>query len=375
MNAIVLKNYFLRIVFIITLLLLIKVLFLPFYPDFKVHYFGASHIIRGENPYINDANYFTPQAYPPFDMVIFIPFTLLSLEAASKLWVILSIVLVVWSIYLCCRIYRRPFYSQINLIIYSLIFISFPLKFTLGMGQINALILFFVVLGFYFLNMKKNSVVGISLAFPIMLKFFPLLLVPYFVILRKWKILSALFLTVFFLLLLTFVFFPTIVIVHYFRYILPDLFSSWKGDYYNQALSGFLMRSVSDPILRNTFRIIISLILLIVNFIIIVSKKTKNIKRINLEIASLLILSVLINSFSWQHHFIFLILPFIIIFYALQNQSKSVFLYIFLAISYILISINFKNPNILPLLFQSHVFFGGLILWIINLYMLLKYKI
>jgi hypothetical protein len=174
---------------------------------------------------------------------------------------------------------------------------------------------------------------------------------------------------------ITIIILPPSMVLYYFQSLLPNLLSSWKGDYYNQALTGLLMRSVANPGLRESLRIIIPLIFLSINFLVILKTRIKTVQRENLEIASLLILNVLINNFSWQHHYVFLILPFFIITFTISKLTNRKSLYIPLIISYLLVSINFKNPAILPSLLQSHVFFGGLILWIVSVYILFKKKL
>jgi hypothetical protein len=98
-----------------------------------------------------------------------------------------------------------------------------------------------------------------------------------------------------------------------------------------------------------------------------------------LEIAAIITLSVLINNFSWQHHFIFLFLPFLIAVYTLikvKNKHKSKnYLYSILLLGYLLIALNLPNPFIVPVILRSHVLYGGILLWIVTVYMLLQYKL
>lgn len=369
------KDYILLILLLISFFWLLKVLLLSGYTDFTGYYYGAQNILNVRNPYLPDKNYFTPQSYPPFTLILFIPFSLLSYTIASKLWVLFSILAVLYIIYLLRKIYNASFFSPVNFLLSSLVFLSFPLKFTLGMGQINILVLFLLTLAFYFIRKNKLYYSGIFLAVSFAIKFFPLLLLPYFIIRKKWKILAAFTATTIIITGITLLILPPSTILYYFQHILPNLLSSWKGDYYNQALTGLLFRNIASVYWRESLRVIIPLILLSINFFIILKARTRTVPRENLEISSLLILNVLINNFSWQHHYVFLLLPFFVITFTLLNYEKQKFLYIPLIISYALVSINFKNPGMLPLLLQSHVFFGVLILWIVSIYILSKNKL
>lgn len=370
-----LKRYSTILLFLVSLIWLLKALLLPGYPDFKVNYFGALHIIRRENPYLPDKNYFTDQVYPPLTMILFFPLTIFTPEIASKLWTIISILSILGSIYICCRIYKIRFFSTINLFLSTLIFLAFPVKFTLGMGQVNNIILLLVTATLYFLNTKRNILAGVLLANTLIIKFFPILLLPYLLFSKKWKLLITLLITLILLMIITLLFVPFSTTSYFYQHILSNLLSSWKGDYYNQALTGLLMRNIADPSLRESLRIIIPLILLSINFFVLLKKGERTQRKRNLEIASLVILNVLINNFSWQHHYVFLILPFLVITYTLRKFRTHKFFYIPLAVSYVLVSINFKDPRILPLLLQSHVFFGGLILWFVSIYILYRYKL
>lgn len=370
----VLKKYLPLILFIVSFAWALRVLLLPNYPDFQVHYYGAQHLVQGENPYQIDVNYFTPQVYPPFDMVFFIPLSFLPYEIAAKLWIILSIAAVIGSIILINRIYRISFFSPLSLFLCALVFIAFPTKFTFGMGQINAMILLFTTLLWFYLNKKDDIKSGISFAFPVMLKFFPLLFVLYFLLLRKWKLLFTLIGSILALIAVSLIFVSLDVHIYFAQVLLPDLLRSWKGDYYNQSFTGFLMRDVVDESIRQQLRVVIPIVFLVISFGIILHHRIKDVTRINLEISLLIIVSLLINNFSWQHHFVLLVLPFFIMVYTIKDHLKDQRLYIFLSLSYALIAINFVYPNTLPSLLQSHVFFGGLLLWFINLYMLYKLK-
>lgn len=367
-------THLLFIVALAALLWLLKVFTLGLYPDVAAYYFGAERILVGADPYLTDRNYFTYQVYPPFSLVFFSPLTLFAIEVASIVWIALSIVCLFGVILFITNTYKKKIYSKLTLTIIILALISFPLKFTLGMGQINIIVLFFVTGFFYFLNKKKEYLAGLFLTLSLLLKFFPVLILIYLVFLRKWKIIIICISSLLFFQAFTLLFVPIDIQKKYFQFILPELISSWKGDYYNQSLAGFLIRAISSQDISNVLRIIITITMVIITFIPILIKKNKTEKRINVEIASLITLNVIINNFSWQHHFIFLLLPFIILTYSLPKMKNRIVAYCILLVSYALIAGNLKNPNLVPLLLQSHVFFGGVLLWGIFIYMLLRYK-
>ncbi|HVT00963.1 MAG TPA: glycosyltransferase family 87 protein [Patescibacteria group bacterium] len=365
-----LKRLFCLALALATFFWLLKVFLLTYYPDFSSYYYGPKFAFSGLNPYLGGKVFFTPFSYPPIVLLFFTPISLLPFFVAQKIWIAISIMLLISVIYLIFSMYRQDLFSNKALILYSLVFISFPLKFSLGMGQINIIVLFLVVLSIYYLHHQKYVFSGGIMGLAISLKLFPILIIPYFIIRKKTKVLAGMFFAMIALFSIAAIIFPHLN-YYFFSNTLPSLLSGWKGDYYNQAVAGFLTREVKNIPLRNGIRYMIDLLLIAVSFFAIAKQKSVKMEMINLEIGLIIILSILINSFSWQHHYIWSILPFLFAFFYITSKELSKYLLIALGISYLLIASNYTYPQNLPLFFQSHVLYGGIILWGINVYLLL----
>jgi len=356
------KKYFPALLFISSFLLMIKVILNNGYPDFSNFYFGPLLAFKNINPYLGNVNLFTPTTYPPFIFWFLYPLTLLPLVIAEKLWTIGSIIALFLSISLLLKIFNQKITSSESLILFSLAFLAFPVKFTLGMGQINIFILLFITLFIYFLN-KSKAYSGLFLALCLMLKVFPLAPIFYLITAKKWKTIAYLFLTLILGITLTLIFIRTAVVVYFIEKIVPTLLNSWKGDYYNQSLTGVMVRAgIYDN--RELIRSVITLIIALPVFWIVFLNKSKEKLTINLIIGTLLTLNLLINSFSWQHHFVWLLPSFFVTYLYLKKIKADKYFYYLLFFCYLLVSLNLKNPLDLPLLAQSHVFFGTLILLI-----------
>jgi hypothetical protein len=263
----------------------------------------------------------------------------------------------------------------------SLVFISFPVKFTLGMGQINLLVLWLLVISLWFIKQKKEFVSGVFLGISFAVKLFPVLLPVYFLVdsgLRRndrgesKKVLLGFFISLLISVLLVLFFVPLKTSSQFITNILPSFFASWKLDYYNQALSGFIGRSFGTGSFSTSLKIIFSLILVSITFFAVLKNKQKDFLTTSLKIGTLITASLMINTFSWQHHFVWLIIPFFAAVFACLKLKKNTSYLLILFVSYFLISINFSNPKLLPIIFQSHVFFGTLVLLLLNLHLLLK---
>lgn len=55
-----------------------------------------------------------------------------------------------------------------------------------------------------------------------------------------------------------------------------------------------------------------------------------------------------------------------------QKKLKS-YLYILLFISYALVSYNIKHPSNVPIILQSHVFYGACMLYALDMYLFLSH--
>src|SRR5579872_3595971 len=177
------------IFFLFTLLLLLKVFLLTNFPDFNVYYPAASAYVHGTDPYKEGARFFTNFVYPPIVLLFFSPFLILPIVYAAKIWLFISFFCLFLSLYLLFKLESTSVFSKTNLFISSLIFLMFPLKFTLGMGQINIVILLFLTLAYYFSSKKAAYLGGLFTALALALKMFPVFILPYFLIKREWKLL------------------------------------------------------------------------------------------------------------------------------------------------------------------------------------------
>ncbi|RJQ26510.1 DUF2029 domain-containing protein [Candidatus Parcubacteria bacterium] len=351
----------------------VKVLLLPGYPDFNIHYYAPGLVLKGLNPYVVQDRFFTQYVYPPFGLLFFLPFTFLPFLVAQKVWIVMSLMFFTASIYLIFKTLNKKYSSLMGLTLTAWFFIFyFPLKFSLGMGQINLLILFLVTLSIYLLNKKQDYLSGFFLAVSFVLKFFPVLFIPYLLLIRRWKVLISFVFSTVILNAVTFVFLKSDITIYFWKNIFLDLVRSSKDYYYNQSLDGSFLRMFGQNSFSSGSVLVTALILLLVTFAVIY----KNIKEkkylINLHLSTLIVLSLMVNKFSWQHHFVWLVIPGLFtLFYILKNKLSKKYLLVLL-FGFLLTSLNFSDPGVVPLLFQSHVLMGAFVIWVLNLYLLYK---
>lgn len=333
-------------------------------PDFQVLYLAAKDFLSGLNFYQNK-EIFTGVGYPPTTLLFYLPFTIFQYNLAQTIFFALNLALVVATIYLSFKIVNQKPKTWHFLLALCLTLISFPTKFTLGMGQNNLVSLSLILISFYAHKREKNSWAGIFLGLAISLKTIFGFFLIFYLIKKKYKLLVYVIITITVLFLISILIGGIGFYGYYFEKIIPPLLNlTGREIYYNQGLMGFISRLVQDNNLRKIIWEMISFIL-----IAIASFKTLKTKNENLAFSLFIICLLLIDSLSWQHHFVWLIFPFVVIGKELLKKKSVIFTSLFI-LSYLLISWNFKNPNLNfgvlnPLIF-SHVFIGTITLYFLN---------
>lgn len=336
--------------------------------DYSYYLGSTQEFLSGINPYTN-------LLYPPASLFFITPFALTPFYISKIIWTCLSLISFYFSILIIVKdlqLKNRHFsnlsYKNIALIFFLFFMQTFPVKFTLALGQIN----FFVLLGysiFFHLIIKSSDsvVIGLTLSILTILKFNPVFFVLFLVITKSYKSILVFILSFISLNLFIDLFSSHNLNISFIQSLL-NMSSNYSTYYYNQSLAAFFGRQFSDPffakIATNNTSIIIWLVTLITVFRSSVSHHSGTVNKYYLSF-SLFLTSILLTSpLTWQHHLIFTI-P---IFLFLISNYKSISLYtsVLSTLSFILININLKNPQIItpqnPL--YSHALAGLVILLI-----------
>lgn len=324
-------------------------------PDFRINYESSQRLLKHENPYDNKT-LFSQVNYPPITLFVLSPLTFLSPSTASQVWLVFSILCLFGTVFILNKI------TQVSLLTNSIIILatsfSFPFKFTLGMGQINLVTVLFLAL-FIFYFSRKVMLSGFFVSVAILVKIFPAILFLPLLAQKKVRVVAV---TFFFLCLvegISIIIFGYERNLYYITQVLIPIFQRSFGEvYYNQSITGVVARLHLPTFIALILR------LLILGFTVFWIKKR------NYAIMSLVALSIttaiLIGSYSWQHYFVFLIIPF----FSLLSKKQEIRVYFTLIVAYILIAINIKNPeyfatSIVGNIVLSHGFLGAFIMWLL----------
>lgn len=355
------KRFFL-IFFLFSNIFLLKPLLLAYYPDFSVHYDSARALLDGINPYIGGNNFFIPDVYPPFSQIIFIPFSLLPPHTAALVWTILSIAMYYVSLVLLVRLAGRT-RNELYLLAGVLNVTFFPLKFTLGMGQINtAILLLFVAFLYFLLRKKRGDLAGLAVGMSLVLKLFPVSLPIYLILKKQYGAICWMTNVVLATILVSLVLFGSEIHFYFLRNVLPDLLGGWKDYYYNQSLTFPISKIFVSDRTRSVVYLGMAVIFVTPLFMLILKR------RLSLLLLSTIItLTLLLSRFTWQHHLVLLIPSFIFVYeYATRNKNIMIWLFV----SYVLVSVNIAEPLRYPLIIQTHAFLGMVLLYCLQLYIL-----
>lgn len=340
-------------------------------PDFSIFYYATIDFWHKQNAYINTSLY-SLFPYPPVTALFYMPFLAFSYPVSQSLFIIISYLSIFALIYITQLILIKRFILFDFLCIATLVLISFPFKFTLGMGQINILAFLLVIISFY-LYLKKYRLVA-AILFTVGIIFKPIFgfILLFYILKKEIYFLNIFFSTLIICLLISFIAFGFEATAYYIQYIIPH-FSDVSGRevYYNQGLLGFISRLITDLSLRKI--IFYSLVLASICLLgfLWIKQKIDDIQLLALVITTLSFLDPL----AWQHHFIILLFPCMYLFYNLRKDKHTIAPFILFA-AYILISINIKNPSLFstfPHQFVlSHVLYGALLVYGVLLYSIFR---
>lgn len=337
-------------------------------PDFNVLFLAAGDLLKKLNPYLNSF-IFTGVGYPPNTLLFYLFFNHWPYQIAQNMFLVISFLSLIFSIWISFKILKiKP-----SLLLFStyllLIVLCFPSKFTFGMGQNNFIALTLLLLSFWFFIKKKDILSGLFLGLVVSFKTIFIFFLFFYLLKRKWKILLSGLFTIFLLVILTGEVFGWHLYSFYFFKVIPPLLNlEGREIYYNQGLTGFISRMTYDLNLRKYLTYFVSIVIIAISTLLSMKKKDNN----NLQFSLFITTLVIVDSLSWQHHFVWLLFPFMVIAQKLFER-KRISEIILLTLSYTLISWNFKvypDFSLLNPFVMSHVFIGTILLYVLNIKLL-----
>lgn len=355
------------------------------YSDFHCFYTAGKRILNQENIYVIKDRETSEFRYAPVFAVIMSGFALINEGMADTIWYLINfILLIITFIYLKKSVSLQTLDLRSEFILYAVsilgvIRIAFH---NLNSGQSNILMFSSMVIGLYYISKKREFLGAMIFAFSIMVKYTPLIFIPYFLIRKKIKLSLVIILAIIFYLLLPSIFIGFNRNLEYIKGLMPFLTNSTILDQItiltekNQSLLSAVYRSftycvayfhappmpfqswnVGPAVIKTVF----SNLSLILYSLVLFPPNKKGLNKnkqmyYNIDYALLMICCALFNMNAWLHAFIMLSMAyFVIIYYLIKNNFKDSPVFILLIISYALNLLT--TPSLLGKVLTHKIYF------------------
>jgi len=330
--------------------------------DFKVVHRAATRVLNQENLYNFDDGHYLYKYSPSFAVMV-APLGLLPLFPAQIVWLagmcICLFFIMKWSKKMILGDKSPPPY----LYLLTLLFTSKFIVREFWLGQTDFLMLLFIFLFILSTDRGKELKAGGFLALSVMIKPTPLILVPYLLYRKKFKLIGYLAITC-----AVFLFVPLFV------YGIPDslnLLSGWKtvlsassppllAADVNQSLFGFFYRFLTPaPFQVNILNLNYTVVNLLIYatavglflFLLFLNQRLKFVensfvhRRECIEYSLLLIFMTLFSPLGWFQNYSSSILAYmLLLYYVLKTGLENRFVFILLMLSFLLVdAINFET--------------------------------
>lgn len=311
--------------------------------DFSVYMNGVEHSLTG-NPYTQ--KFFDYYNYPPAATLFFYAFTLLPINTSEFIFTGLSVLSLFISLLLLVKLTKKKINFYILLAIGYLLLRFSPVRLTLTLGQVNLIVLLLILLAFYW---RRSWLGGISLGLAFILKFTPAFLLLFFILKKQWRVVLGFLYTVTLLHFLAILIFGWDLTLYYYTQVIPRLLTTSQLTYMNQSLAVLLGRlGVFSFIPR------LGLILPLIYFL---ARRQLDFTTYSLF---LILMTVFIPTFAWQHHYVFLIPAIFLL--GIRHWALGISAYLFLTFTIGPTFPAYANPFI-----HSHLFLSSLGLFLMTL--------
>lgn len=373
------------------------------YSDFHCFYTAGKRILAQENIYVLRDKEAAEFRYTPLFAVLMSSLALIDEGTADTLWYLLNFSLLILSFTLLGRlIITQELGAKKSLILYALTTLAVArfIFYNLDTGQSNILMMSSIITGLYLVSRKKIIAGGAIFAFSVMVKYTPLIFIPYFILRKKVKLSLIIISFILFYLIIPSLFIGFKLNLTYIKDLMPFLTQSTILDQMtildpkNQSLLSFFHRIFTNCILYfyappMPFHFL-NLKGAYINFIFALSAaavyslalygRKKNYSNnhenvYNIDYAMLLICVALFNLNAWAHHYILLAMAyFMLIYYLIRVRFKDRGVLILVLSSYLLNMLTIKSIFGKTLAYKLHFYSPFTISAMVLFFALLKIK-
>ncbi len=188
-------------------------------PDFEVYWKSGKRLSLAQDLYPPDDGHYILK-YIPFFAFLAYPFSLFPLPVSKALWYFISVIFVFLFFHFSLKIiHEKKVKTLIILFISGLTFLKFITR-ELDLGQSNILLGTLFLMGFDFLNQRKDFLSGLFLSLSFVVKPYSAISLPYLLLKKRFK---------------TFIYLSFLIILFF---LFPSIVYGWGGN--SQLIKGWL---------------------------------------------------------------------------------------------------------------------------------------
>jgi hypothetical protein len=348
-------------------------------PDFWILFKGAREWARGGSLYdlpAIEANHFGHVfKVPPFYAMLFVPFVFQDGERILFFHRVINAILIGATALVWFRIWKLRLVSAAGAGV--LILLNFrPIADTLAFGQIDLALLLMLTLALWALREERDLAAGVLVALGTLFKIYPVILLAFFVIKRRWRALAG-----FVLGMLAFNALAVATIgwdMHrvYLTEVFPRIGGTTAQDQ-NQTISGFIARFFAAPTDAAIFQnraitlaaTAVSGLVALLGCLLALGTARPKTTTYALQYSQFMLLMVLVVPAAWMHYEALLFLPFGVLLLHLHDCEVALSRAAALALSFALIAygnqLSFYTGTVMGILTiagVSYKFYGMLLL-------------
>jgi alpha-1,2-mannosyltransferase len=298
--------------------------------DFDLNWIAARRLVDGESlydrvssraeavhaigPWMKQSGRdpFSSYIGPPATALLHTPFLLFERDTSASVFGFVTVVGLALAVVITARALPRHSRLVASLVGLGVLLVSFPALRTLELGQGNELVMLGFAVGVFGVARRRWGLAGVGLGVASVLKVSPIVLVVYLVLRGQWRAARSAFLTALALLGVAAAVGRPGDLVVWVRNVAPSV-ASGPIHVYNQSLVAWLGRLVAEPRLFGTHTDLGSVYLLAYVVTALGTLGLWYARRWSalapLELGVLVLLLLLAGPLSWDHYFVWAVIP------------------------------------------------------------------
>ncbi len=277
-------------------------------------------------------------AHPPTSVLATLPLALFDYPQAGTLWNVMSLIALSASLSLIVRELKFPVSVWSLLPIVGLGLLCSPIRTQVSQGQWNALLLLLLTLAWVGERRGHDSWAGLCVGIAATLKLFPILILFYFAIRRRWRAVIAGFAGVVALSLITVPILGVDAFPTYINRVLPTL-DVFRSEWDNASLLAFWTKNlaagashyglyvepvIKAPVLARAGIVLSFASVLVTTFLIVNRSRSGSLDKLkygDLCYSLTLVTMLLLAPICWDHYLLLLALPLALVWRSLRQSS------------------------------------------------------